>query len=130
LANFLNPKGAFENMRNRIFLGTILAGAIALVYAFTLAPPTAEAGGAKNLKVYPKDTDKKQIKKDMKVMAKALGVQCDHCHNMSGMDKDTPMKEKARKMMKMTISINKDMKKDGFKAEVTCKTCHNGKKEP
>lgn len=117
-------------MRNRILLGTILAGLMATAYAFTIGQPTADAASGKNLKVYPKGTDKKKIKKDMKAMAKALGVQCDFCHTMSGMQKDTPMKEKARKMMRMTGSINKDLKKQGFKKKVNCKTCHDGKKEP
>ncbi len=117
-------------MRNKILLGTILSGFMAAGYAMTFAPPAANAGAAKNLKVYPKKTDKKVIKKDMKAIAKALGVQCDFCHDMSGMDKDTDMKNKARSMMKMMNSANAKLKKDGFKKAVTCKTCHNGEKEP
>lgn len=117
-------------MRNKILIGTILSGFLAAGYAMTFDAPVADAGAAKNLKVYPKDTDKKVIKKDMKAIAKALGVQCDFCHDMSGMDKDTDNKKKARSMMRMTNAANAKLKKDGFKKAVTCKTCHNGSKEP
>lgn len=117
-------------MRSKIFLGAIVAGFVAMGYAFTLGQPAADAAGLKNLKVYPKNTDKKSIKKDMKVISKALGVQCDHCHDMSAMEKDTKNKEKARDMMRMTRTINARLKKDGFKKEVTCKTCHDGETTP
>ena len=97
-----------------------------------LAPrPIASAAPAKNLKIYPKDTDTAVIKKDMKVMSKALGVQCDHCHDLDAFDKDdNKHKEVARQMMKMTASINARLKKDGFKAEVKCVTCHAGQEKP
>lgn len=117
-------------MRNKLLLGTILSGFLAAGYAMTFDSPTADAGAAKNLKVYPKNTDKKAIKKDMKALSKALGVQCDFCHSMSAMDKDTDMKNKARDMMRMMNSANASLKKNGFKKFVTCKTCHNGAKEP
>jgi hypothetical protein len=117
-------------MRNKILLGTILSGFLAAGYAMTFDAPVANAGAGKNLKVYPKKTDKKAIKKDMKAISKALGVQCDFCHSMSAMDKDTDMKNKARDMMRMMNSANASMKKAGFKKVVTCKTCHNGAKEP
>ena len=67
----------------------------------------------------------------MKSISKALGVQCDFCHDMSaGMDKDTEHKNQARNMMRMTAKANAQLKKDGFKAQVTCMTCHQGNKEP
>ena len=117
-------------MRNKLLLSSILCGAVAAGYAFLVQAPTAGAGGPKNLQVYPKNTDKKVIKKDMKSISKALGVQCDFCHDMSGMDKDTEHKNQARNMMRMTAKANAQLKKDGFKAQVTCMTCHQGNKEP
>jgi len=117
-------------MRNKLLLGTILSGFMAAGFGLTLGVPSAQAGGGKNLKVYPKSTDKKAIKKDMKAISKALGVQCDFCHSMSAMDKDSDMKNKARDMMRMMNSANKSMKKAGFKKAVTCKTCHAGEKTP
>lgn len=117
-------------MRNTLLLASLLGGLVAGGYALTFAMPTADAGGGKNLKVYPKNTDKAAIKKDMKAISKALGVQCDFCHDMGSMDKDTEMKEKARDMMKMTAAANKSLKGKGFKQEVNCKTCHDGAKKP
>lgn len=117
-------------MRKQLLLTTILGGFLAAGYALTFSAPVADAGGPKNLKVYPKGTDKKAIKKDMKAISKALGVQCDFCHSMSALDKDSPMKDKARDMMRMMNSANKTLKAKGFKKTVTCKTCHNGNKEP
>ncbi len=82
----------------------------------------------KNLKVFPKDTSKKDIKKAMKKIAKALDVQCDFCHDLDDMAKDTEKKETARGMMKMANAINKKSFKS--KPRVRCVTCHNGKKKP
>lgn len=117
-------------MRNKLLLTTLLGGFLAAGYALTFSAPVADAGGPKNLKVYPKGTDKKAIKKDMKAIAKALGVQCDHCHTMSALDKDTDMKNKARDMMRMMNSANKTLKAKGFDKMVTCNTCHDGNKTP
>ncbi len=115
-----------------IFLAVALTGALGLTLAVTLTAnqPQVEAAPGKNLKVYPPDTDVAQIKKDMKMVAKALGVQCDHCHDLDDMAKDSEHKTKARQMMKMVGTINASLKKDGFKDQVSCKTCHNGQKKP
>ena len=120
-------------MPRSLLVALSLTGALALsiAIALTASPPRAEAAAGKNLKVYPKDTDVAQIKKDMKLVAKAVGQQCDYCHNLDAMDQDTPMKEKARLMMRMVGTINERLKKDGFKdQQVTCATCHNGEKKP
>ncbi len=115
-----------------IFLAIALTGALGLTLAVTLTThqPEVEAAPGKNLKVYPPDTDVAQIKKDMKVVAKSLGVQCDYCHDLDDMTKDSEHKNKARLMMKMVGTINGSLKKDGFKEQVTCKTCHAGQKKP
>jgi len=115
-----------------IFLAVALTGAMGLALAMTLTThqTQVEAAPGKNLKVYPKDTDVAQIKKDMKVVAKSLGVQCDHCHNLDDMAADSEHKDQARLMMKMVGTINASLKKDGFKEQVTCKTCHAGQKKP
>lgn len=104
--------------------------ALALGYGVTTMAPSADAAPGKNLQVYPKTMDTKAIKDDMKKMAKGLGVQCDYCHDMSALDKDTDMKKKARDMMKMSVAINAQMKKGGFKQQVSCATCHAGQKKP
>lgn len=117
-------------MNKTIFVGAVLAGLLFVGYAITFQSTTVRAGEPKNLKVYPKGTSKKAIKKDMKIISKALGVKCEHCHEKSAMEKDTKNKLKARKMMIMTNTINKSLKKDGFEAMITCKTCHRGEEEP
>jgi hypothetical protein len=104
----------------------IACGLCALAYGFS--GTAASAADPKNLKVYPAGTSKKVIKKDMKAISKALGVQCDHCHDMDDMAKDSPKKEEARKMMRMVQSLNsKELKKYD---KVSCKTCHRGQTEP
>jgi len=117
-------------MRSKLLLSTILGGFLAVGYGLTFSAPVADAGEPKNLKIYPKNTTKKAIKKDMKLIAKALGVQCDHCHTMKALDKDSETKEKAREMMRMMNKANKTLKAKGFKKTITCKTCHNGEKTP
>jgi hypothetical protein len=107
----------------RIVLLTALVFGIALT-GYGLAQPA----GGKNLKVLPKTLSKPDIKKYMKSVADALGVQCDHCHDTDDMAKDTPKKDKAREMILMTQNLNKTSFKG--KDRVKCVTCHNGKKEP
>ncbi len=106
----------------------------ALVFAFLLAGSVALADGPKNLMVLPKSSTKEQIKAIMKEQSKALGVECDYCHDVPDMAADTnKMKLLAREMMKMTAEINgKYIKglKDAEKNQVTCGTCHRGKETP
>ena len=113
-----------------LYVAAALIGAVLLGAVLVTRPSAVSAGPGKNLKVYPKDTDTAVIKKDMKVMAKALGVQCDFCHDLDAMDADSEHKDTARTMMRMTTAANAKLKKDGFKAEVTCWTCHRGEEEP
>jgi len=114
----------------RSFALTILVSA-ALVFGLVLTSPSSvTAAPGKNLKVYPKSTDSKVIKADMKKVAKALGVQCDYCHDMGDMAKDTKHKDVARDMMRMTGAINDQLKKGKYKQPVTCATCHAGQKKP
>jgi hypothetical protein len=115
-------------MREKFLHGVILAGALAMVYAFTVAPRLAHAGDPTNLKVFPKNTTKAEIKKAMKSIAEGLGVQCDHCHDLDDMAKDTEKKEVARGMMLMVSETNTKYFKG--KPRVRCLTCHNGQKKP
>ena len=115
-------------MRSKILYGAFVAGLVALLYAFTAHRGLAGAAENKNLKVFPAETTKKDIKKAMKGMADGLGVQCDHCHDIDDMSKDTEKKDVARGMLKMTAEINKTMFKG--KPRVKCLTCHNGKVKP
>lgn len=97
-------------------------------FAFVPCVAAAEAWQAKNLKILSKTITKDQIKALMKKQADALGVDCDHCHAVPDMDKDTEHKEMARQMMRMVDDVNKKY----FKGEskVACITCHRGKEKP
>ncbi len=90
--------------------------------------PAAEPWQAKSLKILPKDITKDEIKTVMKKQADALGVDCDHCHAVPEMDKDTEKKARAREMMRMVAEVNAKYFKG--KAKVGCITCHRGKDEP
>jgi hypothetical protein len=115
-------------MHKKILLGVLVAALTLIGWAGLVRPNLAEAqDGGKNVKIL-KGMSKADIKKTMKGISTALGVQCDHCHDTDDMAKDTPKKEKAREMLLMTEAVNKTH----FKGErkVTCVTCHNGKAEP
>ncbi len=88
----------------------------------------------KNLQVLPKSIAKDELKAYMKAQAKALGVECDYCHDVPDMASDKNEKKLiARKMMQMTNEINdKWLKgiKGAEKNKVTCAQCHQGHEEP
>ncbi|HEV7779714.1 MAG TPA: c-type cytochrome [Chitinophagaceae bacterium] len=102
----------------------------------------------RNLKVLPKDISDAKLDSIMQTYNIALGVKCNFCHlPMKGIGigiadsldyaaDGEPMKEDARKMMRMTIEINKtnfwfDKKeRPEYLHTVTCKTCHRGEAYP
>jgi hypothetical protein len=89
----------------------------------------AQAGEAKNLKVLPKNTSMKDLKDIMKMQAKSLGVQCEHCHDTNDFSADArEAKKTAREMMTMEHDLNKRF--FAGKDMVTCMTCHGGQKFP
>lgn len=100
---------------------------------------------ARNLKVLPADISDQAIDSFMHSYNKALGVTCDFCHARDqavfngglNYELDTnPLKDEARKMMRLTIQLNKDyFNYDTTKAPVylnvvTCITCHRGNPMP
>ena len=98
----------------------------------------------RNLKVLPKDISDVKLDSIMQTYNIALGVKCNFCHVPSIINKEVldyasdkePMKEEGRKMMRMTIDINKKNfhynKEDRpeYLHVVTCKTCHRGEAFP
>lgn len=116
-------------MRNRILLGTIASATLALAYTLLVLQPPAQADAPENLEVLPDSTSEDEIRETMQGMARALGVTCDHCHDDDDMAKDTPKKEEARDMMRMTNAIN-NQHLSGGDSEVTCMTCHRGEATP
>ncbi|MEP7373787.1 MAG: c-type cytochrome [Chitinophagaceae bacterium] len=98
----------------------------------------------KNLKILPNDISEQKLDSIMESYSKALGVSCSFCHTaVQGLPdsldyaSDTnEMKENARKMMRMTIEINKThfyfdtTQRPEYLKVVTCKTCHRGEPFP
>ena len=98
----------------------------------------------RNLKVLPQDISDRVLDSFMGSYNRALGVKCDFCHVKINMFSDelnfasdvNPMKDQARKMMRLTIQLNKDYfyfdstKKPEFLNVVTCLTCHRGDPMP
>ena|SRR6218665_1785026 len=95
----------------------------------------------KNLKILPKDISEQKLDSIMHSYNKALQVSCDFCHVKSAdtlnfADDNNHMKESARKMMLLTIDINKNyFNYDStihpvYLNAVTCNTCHRGNPFP
>ena len=98
----------------------------------------------RNLKVLPKDISDTKLDSIMKTYNVALGVKCDFCHvpiknipdSLDYVSDAEPMKEEARKMMRMVIDINKKNfhynknEQPEYLNTVTCKTCHRGEPFP
>jgi len=70
-----------------------------------------------------------QVFPAMQFIAASLGVECEFCHVEGKFDSDDkPAKKTARKMIAMTLAINKDSF-NGRRA-VTCYSCHRGSHDP
>jgi len=102
-------------------------------------------GNAKNLQVLPKDISDERLDSLMLTYNKGLGVTCDFCHvqEIKGADTtfnfvsdDNPVKEEARKMMRLTIDINKNYFNydpkihPAYLTRISCNTCHKGNAYP
>ena len=97
-----------------------------------------------NLKVLPKDIDKKQLFQTMKMFALGLGVRCNFCHmGEEGAPLSTydfasdakRTKQNARVMFMIMQDLNTQkltqLKLDADdKARVTCYSCHHGAQKP
>lgn len=122
---------------------TVILG-LFLFVLLGLAAVHAPIQQERNLKVLPKDISDAKLDSIMQSYNLALGVKCEFCHVKKKVfpgdfdyAADTePMKEEARKMMRMTININKEHfwynKSDQpeYLRTVTCKTCHRGEPFP
>ena len=98
----------------------------------------------RNLKVLPQDISDKTLDSFMHSYNKALGVTCDFCHvkiinlpdSLNYVSDANQMKEEARKMMRLTIQLNKDYfyfdttKRPEYLSVVVCMTCHRGDPMP
>jgi hypothetical protein len=103
--------------------------------------PHRDMGPLKNIKVFPKDMTGEKIHEVMHAWTGELGVGCTYCHAKDASTGKTdfasdanPVKDRARLMLKMSMSINKDYlaQLDNPKAgeSVMCSTCHRGMAKP
>jgi Photosynthetic reaction centre cytochrome C subunit len=89
----------------------------------------------KNIQVL-KDLPADQLYPTMHFMADSLGVQCVDCHvgvpgQVDGEKDDKQMQRTARKMILMTIEINRaNFDGQNGNRTVTCYTCHRGSRQP
>lgn len=88
--------------------------------------------GWKNLKVLPDDLPDKDLSVTMQRMSEALGVDCSHCHSSAAAPEadDNAKKDIARRMIRMTVALNRDQFDYPNAPMVTCMTCHRGKAVP
>ena len=98
----------------------------------------------KNLQILPNDISEQKLDSIMQSYSKALGVKCGFCHTAVQGFTDSldyasdkhEMKQNARKMMRMTIEINKTnfyfdtTQRPEYLKVVHCKTCHRGEPYP
>lgn len=106
---------------------------------------STQAPKERNLKVLPKDISDEKLDSLMVTYNKGLGVTCDFCHvqeikngdtTLNFASDDNPVKEEGRRMMRLTIDINKnyfnyDTKlHPAFLTRISCNTCHKGNAYP
>ena len=123
---------------------TIVVIVMAAFVSISMALPAGGKKGERNLRVLPAGISNQQLDSFMNVYSTALGVQCNFCHvaktnqpdSIDFVSDQNPMKENARKMISMLISINTNNFYYDKKIEplylnaVTCKTCHRGEPFP
>jgi hypothetical protein len=95
-----------------------------------------------NLTVLPKDMPQRQLIDLMRGFSLGLDVRCEFCHVGEGNDLSKfdfasdarPAKEVARRMLRMTATINDQLLagigQPSDTAKVTCFTCHRGSRRP
>lgn len=127
-------------MQKNKLLATISLIILAVLGASALQVPPKH----KNLQVLPKDISDEKLDSIMNSYNKALGVSCDFCHEKKKIypgDFDyaadnNPMKTEARRMMRLTIQLNKEhfyydtLVRPEYLKVVTCNTCHRGEAFP
>ena len=127
--------------RKKFIIITVLLVVVSLCVTAMRVP----GNGYTNLKVLPRNISTKELNKIMiDDFEDDLGVSCNYCHakakgetqKLDYASDEKPEKEIARKMMRMTLKLNKEyfkMKHPSIGSPaltVTCNTCHNGQPHP
>ena len=117
---------------------------LSMLVAAGVAAVNLPKGDFKNLKILPQDISPEKLDSIMESYNKALAVKCSFCHtpaknypdSLDFASDENHMKEEARKMMRMTIDLNKNWfyyNKDQQPIDlnvVQCMTCHRGDPYP
>ena len=117
----------------------IITSILFIIIAFAAVEPNQHK--FKNLKVLPKNISDEGLDSVMDNFKVALGVKCGYCHQRNDSTKKfdfasdaKPEKLIARKMMLMTLGINKKYfnsnKEKVVPQTITCITCHRGNPMP
>ena len=130
-------------LNKKILLVTALCAGMIFLQSFVQKHDDEKA---QNLKILPKDISEKELHDIMKGYSISLGVRCNFCHvaqQVEGQEHpkfdfasdDKQEKKIARDMMLMVNAINnnyigKMIGGDHTLEQVTCVTCHMGKKTP
>jgi photosynthetic reaction center cytochrome c subunit len=101
------------------------------------AQPPRKLPPLENIKVLT-GWDGTQVRDEMRRMAEAIGVKCDHCHVQGNFASDEKRaKHTGRRMLEMTLALNKEHFPSHTPAEgesrlgrITCYTCHQGAATP
>ena len=88
-----------------------------------------------NIKLFKNISAERMVRLMDEGWSKALGVGCNHCHNVKKWsDEAKPEKQLGRDMAAMTTKINKEMlqtmKGLDDKSSINCTSCHHGRKHP
>ncbi|CUS98277.1 Photosynthetic reaction center cytochrome C subunit [Candidatus Kryptobacter tengchongensis] len=104
---------------------------IGLVVAVDLTNSQSQRRFGRNLQVLTEVQSKEQLQKIMEGIADALGVKCNYCHDVNNYASDVKeTKKKARVMLKMVMTINRDFINWEGAEVVDCYTCHRGQTKP
>ncbi len=120
-----------------IGLGVILIAGLSFAVNLTsekkfLSEASAQTSRVgRNLQVLTQIESKEELQKMMEGIADALGVKCNHCHNVRNYASDEKeTKKKARVMMKMVMTINRDFINWKGANKINCYICHRGQAKP
>ncbi len=88
-----------------------------------------------NIKLFKNISAERMVRLMDQGWSKALGVGCNHCHNVNKWsDEAKEDKQLARDMAAMTTKINKELLKTmkglDEKSSINCTSCHHGRKHP
>ena len=128
-----------------MFKSLTVTSILVILICLSLAFTTSDPPEYKNLKILPKNISKEKLDSIMHHFSMSLNVRCNFCHVRNNAEKkwdfaSDSISDKliARKMMLMTMNINKkyfkeernDTRETELVPSVTCYTCHHGSTLP